>query len=569
MRREPAPDRVVVATAILAMIGFGGIAAALFLLVVISGFSSGHGAEGEGLTDAVVRVVGWVVFVPAIAMVALASAVGLHLRWRIGRPLGLIVSTMLVANAPVMALRMALGDRGSIELVAYHLFLVPPIAPWAPALGLLLGLALLWALLTRPSVARGPAPDSLEVSVSLDDPLRFTRRPRRISILAATLAIVGVNSLLPLVVRLASILAPVQGGLSQAPWSVSFLYAIASVGTTLLVLRAALALARGERLALLIAAPAALVGATWVGWWCLVVANEVVINLVPDSMAPVAGLVLAVGALVIVLPIAGLVLPITTRPWFEPDARLVAAARGARHRPARSTWAWLAASLAAAVASIGLLGVGEPADTPAEATEGEPLPHVVQIGKLEYYRIGWGEIPADLLAELEGSQPSSDGSAVASPVFSVAGFPSESVIAIAVPADAAESAGMGRVAVYVAEEAVPVELCSLLDLATVEGGQCVPERFVYNDRWYAHAPELRVPLDALTPTGVEARFEESPAAHVPTAVHHIVGVSPDVAVALRVPTAALTYRSLASGKGYPPELCPYIIPGFASDCDGG
>jgi hypothetical protein len=78
-----------------------------------------------------------------------------------------------------------------------------------------------------------------------------------------------------------------------------------------------------------------------------------------------------------------------------------------------------------------------------------------------------------------------------------------------------------------------------------------------------------VPLDALTPTGVEARFEESPAAHVPTAVHHIVGVSPDVAVALRVPTAALTYRSLASGKGYPPELCPYIIPGFASDCDGG
>lgn len=570
VRLGPAPTRFVLATALLATIGFGGIGAAFVILTVIGMFTSGHsGGQEPGLNDAVARLVLVLAFVPAITVVALIASIGLHTRRRFGVPAGMLVASLLIASVPLV---LTMGPRSWAETpllreIALHGFLTIPELAWATALNLVVGSAIAWAIVTgRPAAAASMVPSSVP-------PAGVTgaiTRPKRVTALAAILAILGLDALLPIVVRLATFALPSHDGFGAMSLFATLVVAIASVLASVLALRAALALARGERLALLITTPAALVAGLWAGWWSLVLTNELLVTLAPnDDAAGRIGIVVLAAILAIGPPVAGLIVPISARRWFEPD--LPAATAQAPRRLSRLSAAWWAATaLAVVVGLAGTLLPVAPGDQPLATEDLKPGDVQIVYRDVLYHHAAWADIPAADLAKLDGVDVG-DGTSGAFVAFTVLDLPPEAVVALVGGAEAAQARPLWRLALYVPEvanERLPGSLCPLVDL-TEGGGSCdAPGRLVHAERWYQRDHALLVPLEALIGTGSLARFERPAADHVPTEVNEIAGVDVGLAVALRTVRGGIVYRALAVGEGRIPELCAYARPGVkARDCE--
>jgi hypothetical protein len=569
VRPAPVPTRFVVATALLATLGFGGIGGAFVVLTVIGMFTSGHsGGQEPGLTDALARLGLILALVPAITLVALIASLGLHTRRPFGVPAAALVAGLLIASVPLV---LFLGPPPWAEVpflreIAFHGFLTIPELAWATALNLVVGSAIAWAIVTGRPAAASTVPSTGPPAVATG----AITRPKRVTALAAILAIVGLDALLPLVVRLGTIVLPSDDGFGGMSLYATLVVVAASVLASVIALRAALALARGERLALLITAPASLVGGLWAGWWSLVLANELLIMLAPnDDAAGRIGIVIFAAVVAFGLPLAGLIVPVTARRWFEPD--LPVATAPAPRRLSRLSAAWGAATaLAAVVGLAGTLFSAPQGDHPLATGDLKVGDVQIVYRDVPYHHAAWADIPAADLAKLDGVD-AGDGTTGAFAAFGVPDVPPEAVVALVDAAEADPSRPVWRLALFVPEAAddrLPGSLCPLVDLTEGAGSCDAPGRLVHAERWYQRDHALLVPLEALIGTGSPARFERLAADHIPTEVHEIAGVDVGSAVALRTVRGGLVYRALAVGEGRIPELCQYARPGVkALDCE--
>lgn len=300
---RPWPLRLTLAAQVLAALGLFGAFFPLGLTAVIASVIGV--SHGSVLDFAISAGLGSISVVsPVQTGLALAVAWGVARRRRWAWPLGLGLVGLLLAS---IALRLLLGETPaaaigydashSFDPIALPFLLVPNLVtpsglllvsvPVSMAVAAFVG----WALLTT---RRAATPDALLAPLAGIPVTR--RRPRRVTVVAIVLVILGLNALAPSLVWLTRAVAAAGGG--GPTLDAGLVVGLASTLAATVALGTAWACLRLSRFALVFAPGASLVAGVWVGSWALVVALLVLSNEWPPlfSAPSIAVLLMAVVA---------------------------------------------------------------------------------------------------------------------------------------------------------------------------------------------------------------------------------------------------------------------------------